>query len=442
MAARRAWSTAAGRSSTARALGGTIVGNAPGFALPFAVAGVFGIGELTDAYFLGFAAAVFVASLANVVVESNLLPLAHHARQRGRAAVGRFAVQRSAQLWVAAALVFAVVAVAIPAVMPARGAAPDDVLHGVLWWFGAYVTLTVACSVLTACLYAHERFFLPPATGSLRAWFALAALAVAPVSPHGLQVVAAAWAAGEALRLFMLAVALWRVAAPSGEAVTAEGAVWRPLLTHALAMCVVGLVPVIDRAFAARLDPGAVTILELADKIVFVPVLILTSSITVVAGNRWARAYTSGDDPRTDGADVFRLLGLLSAAIAVVLVAGAVGVALATPTLHGVDSLLLAGVVVALAIGLPTAVLVNASIRFLTATADTRLLPRFALLTLVGNLVLDAIAVATIGLVGIALATTLTRTLSVALYLRLIFPRGPATPATPVSPAAAQPRRA
>lgn len=411
------------RSSTARALGGTVVGNAPGFALPFAVAAVFGIGKLTDAYFLGFAAAIFVASLANVVVESNMLPLAHHARQRGRTAIGRFASVRSLQLAVAAAVLFAVVAVAIPAVAPPRGAASDAVLHGVLVSFGAYVTLTVVCSVLTACLYAHERFFLPPATGSLRAWFALAALAIAPVSPDGLELVAAAWAAGEAARLVVLAAALWRVAAPSGEAVTIEGAVWRPLLMHALAMCVVGIVPVIDRAFAVRLDPGAVTILELADKIVFVPVLILTSSITVVAGNRWARSHTSGGDPRPDGAEVFRLLALLSAGIAVVLVAGALAVALTTPTVHGIDSALLAGVVAALALGLPTAVLVNASIRFLTATADTRLLPRFALFTLVGNVVLDAVAVATIGLVGIALATTITRTVSVAIYLRLIFPR-------------------
>ena len=418
---RRAHVRGIATSHSGHALAGTVLGNAPGFVLPFAIAAVHRIGALTDAYFFAFAVAMFVAAIANVAVESNMVPVGHRARQAGRANVLRDAARRAVQVAVVAGGIYAVIAAVAAALAPSMRDEATHVLRASLGWFGLYAAATAGASVLTAFLYAHDRFFLPPATGGLRAWAGLAALIAFPTGAGGLIAVAAAYAVGEVVRLALLAGSLWRQASGAPDVGATAGPVWNPLLHHALSMCVVGAVPIIDRSFAAHVGPGSVTVIELAEKLIFVPVLILTSSITVVAGNRWAASHTRGADPRVDAGRVMRRLAIASTVAASLLTLAAGATALLVPEVLGVPSTTLAWVVAAMATGLPTGVLINASTRYLTATGDTTLLPRFAAWTLIGNTVLDAVLVTAIGLAGIAIATSLTRIVSLAFYLRHIF---------------------
>jgi len=64
-----------------RALAGTVLGNLPGFALPFLITARIEAGRLTDAYFYAFAIAIFGTAIVALTLENNVVPVAaHHAR--------------------------------------------------------------------------------------------------------------------------------------------------------------------------------------------------------------------------------------------------------------------------------------------------------------------------------------------------------------------------
>ena len=110
---------------------------------------------------------------------------------------------------------------------------------------------------------------------------------------------AAALALGEVVRVVVLGWALRRALRSLPEhvpievgALAAAPSVWATALPYGFAMILFALNPVIDRIAAGTLDPGAVTTLDLAEKVFYAPITILMASASSIWG---ARSLTSWD---------------------------------------------------------------------------------------------------------------------------------------------------
>jgi peptidoglycan biosynthesis protein MviN/MurJ (putative lipid II flippase) len=422
----------AGSSSGARALMGTVLGSAPGFALPFILTSHFGIGRLTDAYFYAFALAALLGVLASVVLEANVLPaatiVARGGSRRLTAYVLRIALRASLL-----ALGGYVLAGGIGLfTIHAQGSWTSSQKHlavELLAIFGLYVVLLASTGTLAGALYAVGDFLTPTLSQSLRAIVPIAILPLTSVSSTGVLVSAGALCAGEACRLLLMLWLLWRRSdEPAASTAPEPPAIWRAALPHAISLGIVGLNPVIDRMVAATLASGSVTLIDLGEKILAVPVLAITSSVILVGGARWAK-LAADDDPslRHDVVRTSRRAFALATGMALVILAGVgLSMLLLPDTVAGLPVTDIGKVVACLMVGLPASALVNCGARVLTTLRETRILPLLAVSAIVVNTAGDIAGAALLGVEGIALATSLVKWVNAGIYLvvcrRLLTP--------------------
>jgi putative peptidoglycan lipid II flippase len=418
-------------SNAVRALIGTLVGNAVGFLLPFAVTSHYGFGRITDAYFFALGFAIFGTVLSATVIEANALPLINAGKRQGAHGV-RVASRRIALQSVLGVLVaYIPVAVCGSLVVASRHAWPSDVRE-------AAVTLTViltllvvlvgATSVLAAVLYSFGDFLWPTATQSFRSIAPIVGLLFLGRNVQSLDILAWLMVFGELCRG---AVLLTRVRArlrtlprDSSTPRTQLPSIWRAAGPHAIAMVGVLLMPVVDKIVAARLSgTGSVTLLDLGEKILFVPLLGITYSVILVAGAHWAELGTTATpEVRDDFTRLIRRVIWLTSALALLFIAGVVGFhALWSGPVAGVPSGKLTVIVVCFMVGLPAAAVTNVGSRLFTSLGRTRYLPPIALLLLVLDVVFDLVGAKLWGANGIALATTAVRLVSAPVYVMACF---------------------
>jgi peptidoglycan biosynthesis protein MviN/MurJ (putative lipid II flippase) len=412
--------------NTFRALLGTLAGNAIGFLLPFAVTSHYGLGRLTDAYFFALGLAIFGTVLSATVIEANALPLMNMGKRGGASGVRRAARRVAGESVVGVFAAYIPVAVCGSLVVANRQSWPMDLRESAIT-LTAILTLLVAIvgvtSVLAAVLYTFDDFLWPTATQSFRSIAPMVGLFALGRGPRSLDVLAVLMIAGEVLRGAVLAVRVRRRLStmPEGEPTERRlPSIWRAAGPHAVAMIGVNLMPVVDKVVATRLKTaGSVTLLDLGEKILYVPLLGVTYSVILVAGARWAELGSeSHEQIRSDFARLVKRIALLSSGLGAICIAGAVGFHIVRPGLiAGVPSGKLAAIVVCFMIGLPAAAVTNVGSRLFTALGRTRYLPWIAILLLLLDIVFDLIGAKLWGTNGIALATTAVRFVSAPVYV-------------------------
>lgn len=411
-------------SPSLRALVGTVIGSLPGFVLPFALSWRLHAGRLTDAYFLSFAIATFVAGILTNVLEANVVPAATAHRRAGPAALAQFVrrtVTRSVGVAAVAYLPTAAVGYWIVVTRHSWPASEQRLCVALIAIFGIYILATTLTSILDAALYSLGQFFLPTASQCIRTLLPLAFLMLTARSDFGVIFTASLLVGGELARGALLGRILMRAI----RTVEGDGSAPPPSrllatsLPMALSLLVVAASPLIDKVVASPLGTGSVSIVELSEKVFFVPLMAITSSIILVAGTRWARL--AQQDPARVAFDFRRslrpLLYVTAAAMLAVSIAVYLATALSGRYFLGLDSGRFRQLVLLFVAGLPGAVVINHGARLMTALQRTRLLPLFALSAFTVNLAGDILGAHLWGVRGIALASTAFRSLNAALYL-------------------------
>lgn len=407
-----------------------MVGNLPGLVLPFLITLRIEAGRLTDAYFYAFAIAILVSSIVALALEASVMAAATHHRRLGARRFRAFTaglLARSLLITTGAYLVIGAIGAGTVLLKGNWAPAQQRLCIELIGVFGVYLGAVALTSSLAGCLYAFDRFFVARVSIGLRAVLPVPVLFLAPPDATGLLLGAGALAAGEWLRAAVLALRLRAsvseleddpVRPPAGPA---PPAVWTIALPYGVAMVLFGASPVIDRIVAGSLEPGAVTTLDLAEKVFYAPVTVITSSVMLVAGARWARM--SLDRPRAlrdDFWQTVRRAAVLSSGLAVVLGAAAVlGLALVDREVAGVDAQTFCAVLAILLMGFPAAVVTNAGVRLMTVLQRTSVFPGLAVVSLLACIVGDVIGAALLGVPGIALAGTVWRTVNLVLFLHL-----------------------
>jgi peptidoglycan biosynthesis protein MviN/MurJ (putative lipid II flippase) len=418
------------RRATGRALLGTIVGNAPGFLLPFAIALRFHIGPLTDAYAFALGVATFASAIFVVVLQSNVLPILQRMKRFGRVAfVNRLRRITFASTAVATLLYAATASASIIYIDQQSHwtAQQHTVLVATTAAFAIFVIASATNSLLSAALNALDSFLAPAATQAIKAIIPLAAIGVIPRDASGLLIISGLVALGELLRTGFLYVQVRRsisvlpdLPAPDGYA--AELPMWRTAGPHGLSMLVAAASPLIDRGVAASLPAGSVTLVDLGEKTFQVPLQILSTSLVLVAGTHWANMLTSDVSAlrhhfrKTIVRGTMLCLALLVGMCAPLAVFGA----LAGSTFAGEPTIKVIVIITLLLAGLPGAFIISAGARLLASTRSTYLLPWFALCSFSTNLIFDIIGAHWLGVQGIALSSTIYRCVNAVLYLVVI----------------------
>jgi putative peptidoglycan lipid II flippase len=408
----------------ARALTGTLVGSAPGFIVPFAIAAHFGIDRLTDAYFLALALATFASGLLDGILLSNALPIFQEEQKGG----GRRLIRLLRRLvregaLAAAATYLLLVCVGIYVVHRQSGWTQEErtACIAVLVLLFPYVAAVASSSLLSAALYVLDDFFSPAATLAFRSVACLAGLPFIGKGTEAVMVVASLLVGGELVRAGYLSYRVSRRAASRRATgpISRTPGLWKTGIPHGVSILVSSLNPVIDRSVAARLGPGSVTILDLGEKIFFAPLVALTSWLVIVSSTRWA-AFGLDETPalRNDFRRTVRQAALVATGVAAAIACGTVALGWSVgDRFAGASTAQLQVVVLYLLLGLPAGIVVALGARLLVSVRRPTVIPALAVCGLIVNVVGDLVGAEILGVEGIALASTLTRVLTAALFL-------------------------
>ncbi len=406
------------------ASGGTLLGSAAGALLPFAVARWFEVGRATDVYFIVVGAVQLVAYLLALVVEGAVLPFATKALQRDARSLRRFS--RTLAVYVTCAAVpvtVAALAAVVLVLLPAAGlgaAARGDALQLVVA-VAALPVLASLSGIVSAAGFALDRFAFTTGTQVLRAGGGLLAAALLG---DELGLVAVAWGltAGEAVRALVLLAVLPR--SPAGTPVDTPDVgmhVLRLASPTLLASIVIAVNPIVDKTVAARLDPGAATLVELGEKLFYIPMVLLIAAVTKVSTTVWAR-QVDVDDVALHR-DFWRTQKVSAVLTTTVVVVAVPAVLLGRDLLTGLLGLepdsVFPLLLVVYVVGLPLALAADLAGAMLIVLRRTGAIPALAVLLVVVNLVADVVGAHLFGVLGIAASTTLVRAVNVVVFVLL-----------------------
>ncbi len=385
-----------------------------------AVAGVYGRSDAMDAF---LAAALLPGLLINLISESMnqaLVPTLIRVREREGPERAQELLS-SSMLWMCVLLAAVSVAMGVtargffPLIASHFPAAKLDLSVRLFYALLPVVLMTGIATNCTAVLNTFDRFAAP---------------ALAPVATP-LLMMAAALALGGRLGVWalvygMLAGAALHAAVVAGmmeaagyrfrlrwhgmtEATREVAGQYGPVLLSAV-LASGGLL--VDQSMAAMLPAGSVSALVYGGRFVSVVLALLAGAISTAVTPYFSRMIAVGDwaGCRRAVRSWVRLTALISAPIAVLLIAGAHGV-VRVALQHGAfgprDTAVVARVLAMFAIQIPFFVASRVHYRFIIAMRRTDLALYCGMLNLILDVVLNLVLMRWLGVAGIALATSL-----------------------------------
>jgi len=414
----------ASTQATLAAIGGYV----PGFFIPLAVAWIFGATGSTDAFFLAFSVASLTANAFSVTTQQAAIPFLVTAEGDDRH-MGRFAGEMSTLLLFLATVPVVVLNVAMLAYVRYRAhwsAGEQALLQACLWAFLPYIALSIVAGVYSGVLNAQHSYVRVALSPAVRSAVVLGIL----VAFRGLGVYALiiGYIAGEGLRLaYLLAPILRRLrvkllAWPHRERMFDFS---RTAVAQIFGSGVLAFLALLDRTMASRLAAGSLSLLDYADRLWQVPLGFLMSGFMVTSLSHWSeRLYRGGGVPRLSrdtaraAAAAFGLLvppAMLFVFIARPLIAAVFG----TSKFTAGNLQILAQLLTVLAVATPIYVSGLVYTRAFLVLKRSDWLLGIALVQLATKVVLNVVLIDRLGVVGLAISTALTYTVSSVLLVAL-----------------------
>lgn len=405
-----------GRSLTsvsATATAATIVGQAPGFLIPLAIAYVIGATPETDAVFLVLSIGTVLINVLTAAVQHAGVPF--FVASRSIVVDGRDPLVGHVLMVVGIVATVAALGVALllpPLVAERLPDVSTGMLRLVCILLFPYVLIAGVNALWSAVLNAEGAYVAAAASPGLRSVVVLAIIGFG-AGTWGYLAIAGGYIAGEAAR----AVFLWRrsnrrAAWPTGLPGEVRRAFLRNASAQGLGSLIVGAMLVLDRFFAASVGSGGVTLLEYADRLYQVPMSLAMSGFLVASVGEWSRRLE-------DGASVTELRASIEAATRRLVPLVLVGSLTLLAGRHVIVSILFSGAMLgtdalrslgdtlgALSLGAPFYVAALIYTRPFLVLRRSEWLLIFSVVQLGLKWGLNALLVPVFGLAGIGLATT------------------------------------
>jgi putative peptidoglycan lipid II flippase len=277
-----------------------VAARAVAFFVPIFIARWYGVQSATDAFYWALSVPTFLLILGSTTMGTVLVPVLARLRVTAPDRVVGF-IGASATLAAGLALSLgAAVAITAPWVLP-RVTRFDTHTQGLTvefaWALVPFLVAVAVAAVLKAACEVHGRFSGPAGAPVVRAVTTIAI--VGTLREHGPLVLPLGVLCGSLAEVTLLAGVLWRegirprpvfsLPPELGEAARAFG----PVLGGET---MVALNLIVDKLFAGGGPEGSVSLLEYADRARMIPQTLLESTLLVVAFNAWAAARARGED--------------------------------------------------------------------------------------------------------------------------------------------------
>ncbi|MDP2314416.1 MAG: lipid II flippase MurJ [Pseudomonadota bacterium] len=275
-----------------------VAARAVAFFVPVFIARWYGVQSATDAFYWALSVPTFLLILGGTTMGTVLVPVLARLRVTAPDRVAGFIGSSATLAFGLAVGLGAAVALVAPAVVP-RAFDPDTRALTVrfVWALVPFLGAVAVAAVLKAACEVHGRFSGPAGAPVVRA---LATIGVVwAFQDLGPMVLPAGVLCGSVAEVTLLASVLWMqgvrprpsldVPPELSEAVRAFG----PVLGGET---MVALNLVVDKQFAGAGPEGSVSLLEYADRARMIPQTLLESTLLVVAFNAWAAARARGED--------------------------------------------------------------------------------------------------------------------------------------------------
>lgn len=390
----------------------SLVGQAPGFLIPIAIAATLGVTAETDAFFLALAISSFVVSVTSAAAEHVAVPFFVAARRSERG-FQRF-------LGEASGVTLVLPATFLIGLLPLVHAASwfqsgrEALAEYLLWGLIPFVFLSAMASVWVGALNADRSYVAGALSPGLRSLVVLGLVVIAGDrwGVHGLVV---GYGVGELCRALFLGA---RVASRYGvlPGVSRPSSEVRQFVRTAIAQvagsAVLGLTPLIDRVMASTLGPGNVSILHYAERIWQVPLSLVASGFLVVSLAEWSHEVHAGQRPgdlSRNARKAAAYLGGLAVAVCAVLVvyrAAVVGVVFAGGSLSEWELSQIADALGVFLLGLPLYLVGLVYTRAFLVLGRSDWLFKVSIGQLLLKILLNLVLMRAWGVVGIALSST------------------------------------
>lgn len=270
------------------------------FFVPIVIAAWYGVQPATDAFYWALTVPTFLLVLGSTTVGTVIVPVLARLRVDAPHRVSGFVSATATLAGLAVASLGVTVALVAPYILPRltsfdAGTRALTVLFA--WALVPYLASVAVAAVFKAACEVHGRFAGPATAPVLRAVVTL--LVVWGLKPYGPLALPAGVLAGNLAEVGLLAVLLRKsglrlrpsfvVPAELGDAARAFG----PVLGGET---MVAFNIIVDKLFAGTGPEGSVSLLEYADRARMIPATLLESTLLVVAFNAWAAARARGED--------------------------------------------------------------------------------------------------------------------------------------------------
>lgn len=408
-------------------------GKGVGFFIPFFIAAWFGASDETDAFFYAYGLIIFLSLIFSPVVESVIVPFIAEARAKNDD-VGEFVgkILYTAILFMAA-LSSAFLFFVKPALSFISSFSPEgiDLIFLILLETIPLAVLLVMTSILSGTLNAYKVFGVPAVSPAFRGAVTLVFIFVFKES-LGVHSIAWGYVAGETARLGMLFLIIGRLKSTLrlklSLGLDKKFAYFLKISSYQVAgMSMLACTSIINKTMATWTGTGGVSVLEYAERLYMIPCTMLSSGVIVTLLSHWASRYGVNDYEglREDVAKKIRLIGSAALLLAIIIWLSK-GHVVSLVYGHGQfpeDRLIEVNRVLGFyLIGLTPYFIALVYTKALLVRQNTKALFHAALITISATLALNYVFVRSMGVAGLALASSIVLIIT-ASYLHLIFSR-------------------
>jgi putative peptidoglycan lipid II flippase len=296
-----------------------VLGYAPGFFVPIAIARFLGADARTDAFFLALSVATLVAGAVGATTQQAAIPFLMEARRQGRD-IGAYIAEMSSSL-----LLLAVV----PTLLLSGGVLfylshhshwsveQLGILTRMLSLLVPFIAFSVLSGIYAGTLNAEHCYNRVAISPAIRSGIVL--LVAVTMNVAGVTGLAIGYVVGELARVVFLIVQTAKrqgvrlLAWPGTDGI---GEFFRTAVWQMLGSGVVAFIPLLDRIMASSIGPGSVSVLDYADKLWQVPVGFALSGIMVTSLGHWSERFQQGGTIAGLSRDTSRMAGYLFAVVA------------------------------------------------------------------------------------------------------------------------------
>jgi len=408
------------------------VGKGVGFFVPFFIAAWFGVTAETDAFFFAYGLILFFSMVFAPVVESVIVPYIAQAKSKNED-VGKFVGRILGVSGIGLLILTGIVLLAIRPVLfviTRFDSQELDLVYWVLVETAPLIILLVWSSILAGTLNAYKKFVFPAITPMFRAVFNIGFIFIFK-DALGVHAIALGYVVGEIIRLAVLVGVIKRLKFfKLGLSFSLDPKLKEFLKTasyQTIGMTAAGLNLIVDKTMASWLGSGSVSVLYYADRLYMIPVSFLYIGLFPVVLSHWSQDYYQNKEEllllrkANKAAKVAFLICVIVAMILAFFSRTLVYLAFGRGEFDLKYLHIVQWTFICYLLGLIPYVVGSMFTRAHLVLKNTRFLMKLAILNCFLNVVLNYILMQFIGVVGIALATSITVSVIAILLFRSFY---------------------